>query len=273
MENSKQITIRYVAYFWHFFKSSHSPLHIPYLLCIFILIIIISSMTCSFQELSLEQPLRFLLQNKLREESALYYLYKHVLFLTHFAVLNLVDVRVFNMAHSSQRIVVPFAAVRLIVLRAINPKSSDAGHGPQPKDSFLCYQSRSSVLSPSLKSGWLISFQFLYSCISSLAKHGHHSLPLFQQWLQTQYHFLQRYAIIVVITIYLYYNSTHDVISAFQVQRKPQTPLPKMEEPYRDFLLQQDFQSQGAQIHINYNGFVLNNRQLQHFLHYGCCHL
>lgn len=158
----------------------------------------------------------FLLQNKLHEESALYYLYKHVLFLTHFPVLNLVDVRVFNMAHSSWRIVIPFAAVRLIVLRAINPKSSDAGHGPQPKDSFLCYQSRSSVLSPSLKSAWLISFQFLYSCISSLAKHGHHSLLLFQQWLQTQYHFLQRYSIIIVITIYLYYNSTHDVISAFQ---------------------------------------------------------
>lgn len=159
----------------------------------------------------------FLLQNKLHEESALYYLHKHVLFLTHFAVLNLVDVRVFNTAHSSWRIVVPFAAVRLIVLRAINPKSSDAGHGPQPKDSFLCYKSRISVLSPSLKSGWLISFQFLYSCISSLAKHGHHSLPLFQQWLQTQYHFLQCYTIIViVITIYLYYNSTHHVISAFQ---------------------------------------------------------
>lgn len=29
MENSKQITIRYVAYFWHFFKSGQSPLHIP----------------------------------------------------------------------------------------------------------------------------------------------------------------------------------------------------------------------------------------------------
>lgn len=159
----------------------------------------------------------FLLQNKLHEESALYYLHKHVLFLTHFAVLNLVDVRVFNMAHSSWRIVVPFAAVRLIVLRAINPKSSDAGHGPQPKDSFLCYKSRISVPSPSLKSGWLISFQFLYSCISSLAKHGHHSLPLFQQWLQTRHHFLQCYTIIViVITIYLYYNSTHHVISAFQ---------------------------------------------------------
>lgn len=158
----------------------------------------------------------FLLQNKLHEESALYYLYKHVLFLTHFAVLNLVDVRIFNMAHSSWRIVVPFAAVRLIVLRAINSKSSDAGHGPQPKDSFLCYQSHSAVLSPSLKSGWLISFQFLYSCISSLAKHDHHSLPLFQQWLQTQYHFLQCYTIIIVITIYLYYNSTHDVIGAFQ---------------------------------------------------------
>lgn len=157
----------------------------------------------------------FLVQNKLHEESALYYLCKHVLFLSHFAVLNLVDVRVFNMAHSSWRIVVPFAAVRLIVLRAINPKSSDAGHGPQPKDSFLCYQSHSSVLSPSLKSGWLISFQFLYSCISSLAKHGHHSLPLFQQWLQTHYHFLQRYTITVAITIYLYYRSTHDVISAF----------------------------------------------------------
>lgn len=154
-------------------------------------------------------------QNKLHEESAPYYLYKHVLFLSHFAVLNLVDVRVFNITHSSWRIVIPFAAVRLIVLRAINPKSSDAGHGPQPKDSFLCYQSRSSVLSPSLKSGWLISFQFLYSCISSLAKHGHHSLPLFQQWLQTQYHFLQCYTLTIAITIYLYYSSAHNAISAF----------------------------------------------------------
>lgn len=122
-------------------------------------------------------------------KSALYYLYKHGLVLPHCAALNLMDVRVFNLAHSSWRIVIPFAAVRLIVLSAINPQSSDAGHGPQPRDSFLCYQSHSSVFSPSLKSVWLISFQFLYSCISSLAKRGHHSLPLFQQWLQTQYHF------------------------------------------------------------------------------------
>lgn len=146
------------------------------------------------------------------QKSALHYLHKHVLFLTHFAVLNLMDVRVFNMAHPSWSVVIPFAAARLIVPCAINPKSSDAGHGPQPRDSFLCYQSRSSVLSPGLKSVWLISFQFLYSCISSLAKHGHHSLPLLQQWLQTQYHF----SFIIVITIYFYYNNNTEVNSAFQ---------------------------------------------------------
>lgn len=147
------------------------------------------------------------------QKSALYYLHKHALVLTHFAVLNLMDVRVFNMAHPSWRVVIPFAAVRLIVLSAINPQSSDAGHGPQPRDSFPCYQSCSSVLSPSLKSVWLISFQFLYSCISSLAKHGHHSPPLLQRCLQTQYHF----TFIIVITIYFYYNNNNtEVISAFQ---------------------------------------------------------
>lgn len=126
------------------------------------------------------------------------YLYKHILFHSHFAVLNLVSVKVFNMTHSSYRIVVPFASWRLMALRDINPKSSDAGRGPQPKGWSI---SPCCSLSSGLKSGWLISFQFLYSCISSLPKHGHHSLPLFQQWLLFQVYRLHYYAVIIAIIV------------------------------------------------------------------------
>lgn len=191
---------------------SRSPLHISYPLCIFYFYYYYfqHDLQLPGTELGIASE-DVSAAKQTAQKSALYYLHKHVLVLTHFAVLNLMDVRVFNMAHSSWRTLIPFAAGRLIVPSAINPQSSDAGHGPQPRDSFLCYQSHSSVLSPSLKSVWLISFQFLYSCISSLAKHGHHSLPLFQQWLQTQHHF----SFIIVITIYFYYNNNTEVISAF----------------------------------------------------------
>lgn len=114
---------------------------------------------------------------------------KHVFFLSHPAVLNLVNVRVFNMTHFSQRIVVPFTALRLIARYAINPKSSDAGDGPLPKDSFLGYQSRCAPLSLSPKSGCLISLQFCIPasavCLSTAITHEHCQLQL----LQTPSHF------------------------------------------------------------------------------------
>ena len=70
------------------------------------------------------------------------------------------------MAHFSWRIVVPFTMLRLITQYAINPKSSDAGHGPPPEDLFLGYQSYDSPLSQSPKSEGMIG---LYFCIPASA--------------------------------------------------------------------------------------------------------